>query len=391
MNLDQGFVAGQVNQAQPCEEVLSDMQPNAITPSELSTGSNSNQHSGKVVKWLPEKGYGFINHQNTKIDYFFHATDIQPSTRESLNIDENVTFEFGPTNNGGKQRAINVRGDGSGTPAAMKGYYGGRDSYMKNRKRRSHRGPRKRNKSDNVHEDDWRSNPRNKNDRYNGNKNISSLSSSSSVQNGKDCGNSLEKNAEQNQFNRDEQYAQNQLMYAVLTREQMGLWQAFATFNPSVQQQLLSTLPPGAQATPLMFNNPPPGFGPLSTNPTPMSGIPSMTPNISINSDTNAGPMMPNHGPLMMANNSAPIMTNNVAPIMTNSISMSRSRNSMVSNEEIQTNVNDNLSQNFQSLNINANNNNNTEGNPMRLSVNSDPYTPNPFYYPNTNPYYDPR
>jgi len=69
--------------------------------------------TGTVQKWIPHKGYGFIDYDQGSI--FVHFSDI--NSGDSLNIAENVTFSIAQDERSGKTRAVNVEGDGTGTPA----------------------------------------------------------------------------------------------------------------------------------------------------------------------------------------------------------------------------------------------------------------------------------
>jgi len=84
--------------------------------------------TGTVQKWIPHKGYGFIDYASGSI--FVHFSDI--NTGDSLNIAENVTFEIAEDERSGKTRAVNVEGDGSGTPAPERNndnFGGGRGGF----------------------------------------------------------------------------------------------------------------------------------------------------------------------------------------------------------------------------------------------------------------------
>jgi len=98
--------------------------------------AESGQLSGSIQKWMGHKGYGFIVYDEPEQSVFIHINDVDG--RDSLNISENVTFEIIHDQGSGKRRAVNVVGDGSGTPAPERtnydggrgrGGYGGRGSY----------------------------------------------------------------------------------------------------------------------------------------------------------------------------------------------------------------------------------------------------------------------
>ncbi|MCR4600680.1 MAG: cold shock domain-containing protein [Clostridia bacterium] len=63
-----------------------------------------------TVKWFSaEKGYGFIEDNETHKDIFVHFSAIQKEGFKTLNEGEKVTFDVEPdSNNADKQRAVNV-------------------------------------------------------------------------------------------------------------------------------------------------------------------------------------------------------------------------------------------------------------------------------------------
>jgi len=78
---------------------------------------------GQVQKWMSHKGYGFIDYGAERA-IFVHSSDIA-NGRQSLNIQENVTFEIAQDERSGKDRAVNVNGDGSGMPPPERDNFGG--------------------------------------------------------------------------------------------------------------------------------------------------------------------------------------------------------------------------------------------------------------------------
>lgn len=70
-------------------------------------------HEGHIKTWKLGKGFGFISPADGGGDVFCHVTNI--GTREYMNIGEKVTFDIvEDERSGGKDRAVNVRGDGTG-------------------------------------------------------------------------------------------------------------------------------------------------------------------------------------------------------------------------------------------------------------------------------------
>jgi len=85
-------------------------------------GGNGQSMQGTVQKWMSHKGYGFIDCGQDQ-NVFVHANDL--NGRQSLNIQENVTFELITDERTGKTKAVNVNGDGSGMPPPERNDFGG--------------------------------------------------------------------------------------------------------------------------------------------------------------------------------------------------------------------------------------------------------------------------
>jgi len=81
---------------------------------------------GTVKKWVAGKGFGFISTEDGT-DMFVHFRQIT-GERNSLNIGEKVTYTIGKDSRTGRDVAVNVVGDGSGTPVTedVQGGFGGR-------------------------------------------------------------------------------------------------------------------------------------------------------------------------------------------------------------------------------------------------------------------------
>eukprot|EP01062_Namystynia_karyoxenos_P044897 TRINITY_DN3319_c2_g1_i1.p2 TRINITY_DN3319_c2_g1~~TRINITY_DN3319_c2_g1_i1.p2 ORF type:complete len:242 (+),score=77.12 TRINITY_DN3319_c2_g1_i1:87-728(+) len=75
--------------------------------------------TGKVKKWLADKGFGFITGSDG-VDIFCHARDLGES---SLIEGLPVTFDVEDDRDGKKKKAVNVRGEGCKVPE--KGQYTG--------------------------------------------------------------------------------------------------------------------------------------------------------------------------------------------------------------------------------------------------------------------------
>ena len=76
----------------------------------MSFESKNSAYSGKVLKWFPDRNYGFI--QSGEKTYFFHKSQIVtvpdvPQFYQELSKDDVVTFDIG--SHKGKTVAINVK------------------------------------------------------------------------------------------------------------------------------------------------------------------------------------------------------------------------------------------------------------------------------------------
>jgi len=85
--------------------------------------SDRERMDGKVVKWIPNKGYGFIRVDDDATEIFCHRNDLK-TERQDLNIGENCSFVKEIRD--GKPRALDVTGDGTGTKAKPRARRGGR-------------------------------------------------------------------------------------------------------------------------------------------------------------------------------------------------------------------------------------------------------------------------
>jgi len=82
-------------------------------------GDAPQQLTGTCVKWITDRGYGFIHPDDSSAggDIFCHSSAlIDQANRDCLNTGEKVTFELQEDDRSSKMRACNVRGDGSGDP-----------------------------------------------------------------------------------------------------------------------------------------------------------------------------------------------------------------------------------------------------------------------------------
>eukprot|EP00756_Hemistasia_phaeocysticola_P006698 Hpha_TRINITY_DN13957_c1_g1::TRINITY_DN13957_c1_g1_i2::g.35354::m.35354 len=65
---------------------------------------------GKVIKWIEDRGFGFISPDDGGKDIFVHARDLPPES----SLEQGATVHFDIENDmraGGKERAVNIEGD----------------------------------------------------------------------------------------------------------------------------------------------------------------------------------------------------------------------------------------------------------------------------------------
>ena len=63
---------------------------------------------GKITTWNLERGFGFIKCDDGGADVFVHCRDLADPSRNYLPWDTRVSFEIGPPDRSGKQRAVKV-------------------------------------------------------------------------------------------------------------------------------------------------------------------------------------------------------------------------------------------------------------------------------------------
>lgn len=68
------------------------------------------RESGTVVRWIPDRGFGFIKPDTPGKDLFVHSSGLDC---EGLSLGERVEFERGPDTSGRGERAIKVMGNRS--------------------------------------------------------------------------------------------------------------------------------------------------------------------------------------------------------------------------------------------------------------------------------------
>ncbi len=64
--------------------------------------------TGKIVRLVRERGFGFIRSENGQ-DVFFHRTELQEASFDALRGDEQVEYDMGTDARTGRERAVNVR------------------------------------------------------------------------------------------------------------------------------------------------------------------------------------------------------------------------------------------------------------------------------------------
>ena len=81
------------------------------------TGLLQRRHTGKCIKWIYERGFGFVESYDTEVEYFVHATCLEKCNGKikALRIDEEVEFDVETKN--GRQRATAVTAIG-GSPVS---------------------------------------------------------------------------------------------------------------------------------------------------------------------------------------------------------------------------------------------------------------------------------
>jgi len=96
------------------------------------------EYTGTCVKWL-DRGFGFISPDDGGDDIFCHSSGLMSKDeRDYLNSGEKVTYDLVSDERSNRMRAVNVVGDGSGTPPEPRdnGYRGDRDNSNSGYRRR---------------------------------------------------------------------------------------------------------------------------------------------------------------------------------------------------------------------------------------------------------------
>lgn len=63
---------------------------------------------GKVVRWLPERGFGFIKpDEASERDCFVHVSQMQAAGIHGIEVGDRIEFEIG--DNGGRRCAVEIR------------------------------------------------------------------------------------------------------------------------------------------------------------------------------------------------------------------------------------------------------------------------------------------
>lgn len=189
--------------------------------------------TGVVVKWVANRGYGFIKTEPNNRDYFFHASDILPITRTQLNLHENVTFHLVELEEG-KTRAVKVRGDGTGEKVV---WAASQDSP-------EFQPPRNKKWQEHQHNEYYKSQARGNN--YFGSTKPKNRRSRGSYERGRSRRRSGQRHSSNNML---------RPMYVEVTPEQMSLWKAFCSTHRELgllTSNMVTHHPPGA----MVFKNP---------------------------------------------------------------------------------------------------------------------------------------
>ncbi len=63
---------------------------------------------GQIVRLVRDRGFGFIRAENGQ-DVFFHRSELQDASFDTLRGDEQVEYEMGRDERSGRERAVSVR------------------------------------------------------------------------------------------------------------------------------------------------------------------------------------------------------------------------------------------------------------------------------------------
>ncbi len=63
---------------------------------------------GQIVRLVRDRGFGFIRSEVGQ-DVFFHRSELQDASFDTLQGDEQVEYEMGRDERSGRERAVNVR------------------------------------------------------------------------------------------------------------------------------------------------------------------------------------------------------------------------------------------------------------------------------------------
>lgn len=76
-------------------------------------------NTGKLVRWLDDKGYGFISQDNGEQDLFIHISALKGMSRKPV-IGDVIHYQVGFDKKSGKTRAINAKIEGAGQTFTLK-------------------------------------------------------------------------------------------------------------------------------------------------------------------------------------------------------------------------------------------------------------------------------
>ena len=64
--------------------------------------------TGQIIRLIRDRGFGFLRAEDGK-EIFFHRTELQDTSFDSLRGDETVEYDMGTDARSGRERAVNLR------------------------------------------------------------------------------------------------------------------------------------------------------------------------------------------------------------------------------------------------------------------------------------------